>query len=46
MKDGIHGKEKTNREKLKEFGEACSYAKPCEECDMRSKCSQDITKNY
>lgn len=37
---------KTNRERLEEFGEVCSYEKSCKECDMRDKCTQDIDENY
>lgn len=34
--------EKTNREKLEELGEVCSYEKTCDQCEVKEKCTKDI----
>ena len=35
-------KEQTNRERLEALGEGCSYEKPCDECEVKDKCTQEI----
>lgn len=34
--------EMTNRERLENIGEGCSYEKHCDQCEVKEQCSQEI----
>lgn len=39
---GFDSSKMRNKKRLEELGEICTYDKFCDECEVKSACSQDI----